>query len=157
MRGDALWSTALCRLSRRVWRNPVSLRSGLPKSQRSEDGATWGHRTSEGNMLHVSRLQSRTSTGVWIPTMQLRSPGTYCFDVHRAASVYTPRTLVTINPPSVEKVAQIREAGGSDRALSWVLSGLKAATFQETSTTVASFRASLRKQGDIGFLSRHNG
>lgn len=52
-----------------------------------------------------------------------------------------------INPPSTEKVTRIREAGGSDRALAWVLSGLKAATFEETGTTVASFRASLRKQG----------
>jgi hypothetical protein len=73
--------------------------------------------------------------------------GNTVFNVHRAASVYTPRTLVMINPPSTEKVAQIREAGGSDRALAWILSGLKAATLSETGTTVASFRASLRKQG----------
>ena len=69
------------------------------------------------------------------------------FNVHRAASVYTPRSLVMINPPSNEKVQRIRDAGGPSQALSWVLSGLTAATFDELELTEDSFRASLMRQG----------
>jgi hypothetical protein len=73
--------------------------------------------------------------------------GRMIFNVHRAASVYTPRTLVMINPPSNEKVQRIRDAGGPSQALSWVLSGLTAATFDELELTEDSFRATLRRQG----------
>ena len=73
--------------------------------------------------------------------------GSWIFNVHRAASVYTPRTVVMINPPSLEKVAKVRDAGGSARALSWVLSGLTARSFDETGTTAESFKANLLKQG----------
>jgi hypothetical protein len=73
--------------------------------------------------------------------------GRWIFNVHRAASVFTPRTIVVINPPSLEKVAKIRDAGGAARALSWVLSGLSANSFDETGTTVESFKATLLKQG----------
>src|ERR1022692_3827192 len=73
--------------------------------------------------------------------------GSWIFNVHRAPSVFTPRTIVMINPPSLEKVAKIRDAGGAARALSWVLSGLSANSFDETGTTVESFKATLLKQG----------
>jgi len=73
--------------------------------------------------------------------------GRLTFNVHRAASVYTPRTFVMINPPSTEKVERIRDAGGPPRALEWVLSGLKVATFEELEVTEDSLRASLIKQG----------
>lgn len=73
--------------------------------------------------------------------------GRMTFNVHRAASVYTPRSLVMINPPSNEKVQRIRDAGGPSQALSWVVSGLAAATFDELELTEDSFRASLIRQG----------
>lgn len=69
------------------------------------------------------------------------------FNVHRAASVYTPRSLVMINPPSTEKIQRIRDAGGASRALQWVLSGLTAASFDDLELTEDSLRASLRSQG----------
>lgn len=69
------------------------------------------------------------------------------FNVHRAASVYTPRSLVMINPPSNEKVQRIRDAGGPSQALSWILSGLEATTFDELELTEDSFKASLMRQG----------
>ncbi|MCA9610315.1 MAG: hypothetical protein KC619_32190 [Myxococcales bacterium] len=45
-------------------------------------------------------------------------------NVHRASSVYTPRTVVIVNPPSPEKVRRLTAAGGPDRALSWILDGM---------------------------------
>src|SRR5262249_5681566 len=73
--------------------------------------------------------------------------GRIIFNVHRAASVFTPRTLVMINPPSNEKVQKIRDAGGPNRALSWVLSGLATSTFEELEVTEDSLRANLGRQG----------
>ena len=46
------------------------------------------------------------------------------FNVHRAASVYTPRSVVLVNAPSPERNQQIQAAGGAPRALQWVLSGM---------------------------------
>ena len=46
------------------------------------------------------------------------------FNVHRAASVYTPRSVVLVNAPSPERNQQIQAAGGAARALQWVLSGM---------------------------------
>jgi hypothetical protein len=73
--------------------------------------------------------------------------GSWIFNVHRSASVFTPRTIVMINPPSLEKVAKIREAGGAVRALSWVVGGLRASSFEQTATTAESFKATLLRQG----------
>jgi hypothetical protein len=73
--------------------------------------------------------------------------GQMTFNVHRAASVYVPRTLAMINPPSTEKVQRIRNAGGPSRALSWVLNGLKASSFDQLELTEESFRANLLAQG----------
>ena len=53
------------------------------------------------------------------------------FNVHRAASVYTPRSVVLVNAPSPERNQQIQAAGGAARALQWVLSGM-ATTFGES-------------------------
>ncbi|GIX10687.1 hypothetical protein [Elioraea sp.] len=50
--------------------------------------------------------------------------GDMTFTVHRAASVYTPRTCVIVNPPTREKVRALTEAGGPTRALEWVVSGM---------------------------------
>ncbi|GAA0593023.1 hypothetical protein GCM10009416_34300 [Craurococcus roseus] len=50
--------------------------------------------------------------------------GNFTFTVHRAASVYTPRSCVIVNPPTREKVRALTEAGGPARALDWVLSGM---------------------------------
>jgi hypothetical protein len=73
--------------------------------------------------------------------------GNWTFNVHRASSVYTPRTFVMINPPSMEKVIKVRQAGGPDKALSWVLSGLKADSFDAATVTVDSLTADLVSKG----------
>jgi hypothetical protein len=50
--------------------------------------------------------------------------GTLLYNVHRAASVFTPRSFAIVNAMSPEKVAAIRAAGGEERALAWVLDGM---------------------------------
>lgn len=50
--------------------------------------------------------------------------GTLSYNVHRAASVFTPRSFAIVNAMSPEKVAAIRAAGGEERALAWVLDGM---------------------------------
>ncbi len=71
-----------------------------------------------------------------------RCGGRFTFNVHRAASVYTPRSVVIVNPPSPEKMRQIDEAGGGSRALSWVLSGM----IEPSMITARPDEASLRRQ-----------
>ncbi len=46
------------------------------------------------------------------------------FNVHRAASVFTPRTVVVVNAVSPEKVRELRGPGGPERSLSWILDGM---------------------------------
>ncbi len=73
--------------------------------------------------------------------------GRWSHNVHRAASVFTPRTVVMINPPTPEKVAQVRAAGGPSQALSWMLGGLREVSFEQVGTTPDSFKANLVAQG----------
>lgn len=69
------------------------------------------------------------------------------FNVHRASSVYTPRSVVIVNPPSKEKIQAITTAGGRPRALSWVVSGMKTHTVEEVPTSKESLRRQLLSQG----------
>lgn len=50
---------------------------------------------------------------------------TITFNVHRAASVFTPRCVVIVNPPSRTQIALLASAGGPAAALRWVLGGMK--------------------------------
>lgn len=69
------------------------------------------------------------------------------FNVHRAASVYAPRSVVIVNPPSREKIRVITDAGGPPRALAWVVSGMATRTLEDTPSTRESLRRLLREQG----------
>lgn len=69
------------------------------------------------------------------------------FNVHRASSVYTPRSVVVVNPPSPERVRRLAEAGGPDRALTWVLDGLVARRFDDVGATRESLQRDLRGRG----------
>jgi hypothetical protein len=73
--------------------------------------------------------------------------GRFVFNVHRAASVYTPRTVVVVNSPSREIVKRLNEAGGPSRALNWVLSGLQTKTFEQLGITKESLRSQLISTG----------
>lgn len=73
--------------------------------------------------------------------------GQVSFTVHRAARVYTPRSIVIVNPPTPERVRELREAGGATRALQWVVSGMQTANARELGRTRATFLQQLLGQG----------
>ncbi|MBL1141443.1 MAG: hypothetical protein HND53_05355 [Proteobacteria bacterium] len=73
--------------------------------------------------------------------------GKLSFNVHRAASVYTPRSVVVVNPPSLEKIKMLRSAGGAAKALHWVINGMKEDSVAEVKSTKSSLRSQLREQG----------
>lgn len=68
--------------------------------------------------------------------------GTLQFNVHRATTVYTPRSVVIVNPPSAERLRTIVDAGGPTRALAWVLDGMR----ETTMATIPVTREVLRQQ-----------
>ena len=68
-------------------------------------------------------------------------------NVHRAASVFTPRSVVVVNPPTPERLRRLTAAGGPDRALAWVLDGMKSRTYEGQTTTPDALRSTLKEQG----------
>jgi hypothetical protein len=71
----------------------------------------------------------------------------YLFTVHRAASVYTPRSCVIVNPPSREKMRVLTEAGGPTRALRWVVDGMPGKGPTDGLTTREALRRELLAKG----------
>ncbi len=47
------------------------------------------------------------------------------FNVHRGATVYTPRDIVIVNPPSKTQSRRLAQAGGSTTAAIWLAEGMK--------------------------------
>lgn len=73
--------------------------------------------------------------------------GTMTANVHRAASVYTPRTIVIVNPPSTQRSRRLADAGGASRALAWVVDGMQAPSFEEFGVSESGLRETLLAQG----------
>lgn len=73
--------------------------------------------------------------------------GLMSFNVHRASQVFTPRSIVLINPPSREQVIRLEEAGGKNRALAWVLKGMQEESPFESGLTRESFLEDLARSG----------
>lgn len=73
--------------------------------------------------------------------------GNLTFQPHRASSVYTPRNVVIVNPPSRERIRAIAEAGGPPKALSWVVDGMKTKTVEEVPASRETLRRQLEAQG----------
>jgi len=71
----------------------------------------------------------------------------FSFQVHRASSVFTPRSCVMVNPPSNERIQEIREGGGAARALRWVVDGMPLGGIRAGKPTRDSMRTNLRAQG----------
>ena len=69
------------------------------------------------------------------------------FNVHRAASVYTPRSVVLVNAPSPERNQQIQAAGGAARALQWVLSGMANAFGESGARSPETLRQQFQAMG----------
>jgi len=68
-------------------------------------------------------------------------------NVHRAASVFTPRSVVIVNPPSRTRLQEMRDAGGAPRALGWVLSGMRARSMTHGVPSAEALRRQLLAQG----------
>lgn len=73
--------------------------------------------------------------------------GHLVFNVHRASSVYTPQSVVMVNPPSTDRIAAITNAGGRSRALSWVVGGMSTRTVEEAGMTSSGLRRQLLDSG----------
>ncbi len=73
--------------------------------------------------------------------------GRVIFTVHRAARVYTPRSVVIVNPPTPARTRELREAGGKAGALHWVVRGMQTRTAREMGRTRSAFLRQLLDQG----------
>lgn len=71
----------------------------------------------------------------------------YVFQVHRASSVFTPRSCVMVNPPSNERIQEITDAGGPARALRWVLDGMPSGGIRAGRPTRDALSRDLRAAG----------
>ena len=72
--------------------------------------------------------------------------GNLQFNVHRASTVYTPRSIVVVNPPSPERLKALTAAGGPSRALAWVLDGMEKRSFTDSAVTRETLREQLAAQ-----------
>jgi hypothetical protein len=68
-------------------------------------------------------------------------------NVHRAAAVFTPRNVVVVNPPSLEKMRALQDAGGGTRALEWIADGMRGRSMLEGRATADSLRKTLASSG----------
>lgn len=66
--------------------------------------------------------------------------------LHRASSVFTPRSVVLVNPPSPEKMKRLVGAGGAQRALDWVVQGMKGSPMT-SGNSMEALRRQLLEQG----------
>jgi len=73
--------------------------------------------------------------------------GRITFTVHRAARVYTPRSVVIVNPPTPARMRELHEAGGTTRALQWVVNGMQTRTARDIGRTRSAFFRQLLDQG----------
>jgi len=67
--------------------------------------------------------------------------------VHRAASVFTPRNVVVVNPPSLETLRSLQDAGGGSRAFEWILEGMPGRTMLDGRPTADGLRRQLTAAG----------
>ncbi len=71
--------------------------------------------------------------------------GPVIWNVHKARSVFAPRSIVLVNPPRPERMKELTAAGGSAHALAWVLDGM-------TDRTPATPKRGLSRAGFIADL-----
>lgn len=80
------------------------------------------------------------------PCRACQQPGLN-FNVHRAASVYTPHSLTMINPARPEHLRELLLNGGRAKCLHWVLAGMPTPRPQALPPTRRSLIESLMAQG----------
>lgn len=59
------------------------------------------------------------------------------WNVHKARSVYAPRSMVLVNPARPERMRELAATGGARRALAWVLDGMVARDPGTTGTSIS--------------------
>lgn len=67
--------------------------------------------------------------------------------VHRSSSVYTPRTIVLVNAADRQQLERVESAGGSARALDWVIRGMSSRAMDVGVKTADVLRATLAATG----------
>ena len=73
--------------------------------------------------------------------------GNISYTVHRAAAVYCPRGIVVVNPPTPQRIKELRDSGGPTRALEWVVNGMPTRSVREVGRSKGAFLQSLLDQG----------
>lgn len=70
------------------------------------------------------------------------------FAIHRAASVFTPRTIVVVNPPSKTQMRRLIQSGGPRAALTWLNEGMHARWVDQVEgAKAAALRRDLMERG----------
>lgn len=70
------------------------------------------------------------------------------FNVHRSSSVYTPRSIVIVNPPSAENIKKLsKNTDARTSALSWVVKGMVETDPNKTKLTSEVLRQNLLETG----------
>lgn len=68
--------------------------------------------------------------------------------VHRSAAVYTPRSIVIVNPPSRQQMRALVQAGGPQASLTWLADGMKTRWIDEVEgAKAAALRRDLLDRG----------
>lgn len=67
--------------------------------------------------------------------------------VHRSATVYTPRTIVLVNAADRQQIERVESAGGSARALDWIMRGMVSPAMDVGVRTADTLRATLLAAG----------
>lgn len=90
--------------------------------------------------------------GLGMPACQC-GQGRITYNVHRAAAVYSPRTVVIINVASQAQGDALKAGGGGTRALAWVLDGMEARRATDVGLTRTVFVQQLLGQGILAELA----
>jgi hypothetical protein len=84
--------------------------------------------------------------GLGMPPCQC-GQGRITYNVHRAASVYSPKTIVIINVASPRQSEALKAVGGGTRALGWMLDGMTSHRATDVGLTRSIFMQQLAGQG----------
>lgn len=84
--------------------------------------------------------------GAGRPCPGCKKPG-LAFNVHRAASVYTPHTFTMVNPARPEQLQALLANGGREKSLRWVLGDMQAGRPEELAPTRKSLIETFVQQG----------